>query len=308
MFFTGFADEAGTDLSTQIKAIKTLGWKYIELRNVDKKNLGTFSDDEYKKIRDDLAAAEIQVSCFGSAIANWSRQARSDEDFAKDLQELEIALPRMKELGIPYLRGMSYVPATDEEPDNPELEKIIFAKIKQLVKRCADFDIIYCHENCNNYASLSHLHTLRLLEAVNEPNLKLVFDTGNPIFTLRRLGVKPYPTQSSWEFYTHVKEHIVYVHIKDGTAILNEEGQPVTTYCFAGDGEGDVRAILIDLFKNGYDGGISIEPHVATVFHADDNPEDTDLQIKRKFDTFIEYGRSFEKLCKECQAIAKASC
>ena len=75
------------------------------------------------------------------------------------------------------------------------------------------------------------------------------------------------------------------------------KGEPVTTYCFAGDGEDNVRAILIDLFA-GAMMAASIEPHVATVFHADDNPEDTALQQQRRFDTFVSYGREFEQLVK----------
>ena len=39
MFLTGFADEAGADFAVQIKATKELGWKYIETRNINGKNL-----------------------------------------------------------------------------------------------------------------------------------------------------------------------------------------------------------------------------------------------------------------------------
>jgi xanthine phosphoribosyltransferase len=41
------------------------------------------------------------------------------------------------------------------------------------------------HENCRNYGGLSHQHTLKLLD--NVPELKLVFDTGNPPMTDNRL-------------------------------------------------------------------------------------------------------------------------
>jgi sugar phosphate isomerase/epimerase len=306
MFLTGFADEAGKDIATQIKAIQALGWQYMELRNVNDKNLGTFTDAEFAQIEEALAEAGIKINCFGSPIANWSRHPRKEEDFAKDLAELEVALPRMQKLGIKVLRGMSYVPAEDEEPDNPELEKIIFSKIRRLVRRCADAGIVYGHENCNNYGGLSYQHTLKLLEQVNDDNLKLIYDTGNPTFTLRHIGSKPYPTQSSWEFYSQVKAHIFYVHIKDATATLDENGKPLPKFCYAGDGEGDIRAILIDLFSNKYDGGFSIEPHVATVFHADDNPKDDAVQMQRRLDTFIDYGKHFEKLLRECQKVAAA--
>ena len=47
MFLTGFADEAGSSLDIQIKATKELGWKYIETRNIDGKNLSTLTDAEF---------------------------------------------------------------------------------------------------------------------------------------------------------------------------------------------------------------------------------------------------------------------
>ena len=34
-YYSGFADEAGADLDTQIKATKELGWSAIEMRKVE---------------------------------------------------------------------------------------------------------------------------------------------------------------------------------------------------------------------------------------------------------------------------------
>jgi hypothetical protein len=36
------------------------------------------------------------------------------------------------------------------------------------------------------------------------------------------------------------------------------------------------------------------------VFHADDNPDDSELAAQRKYETYVEYGRRFEKLVEEC--------
>jgi hypothetical protein len=77
--------------------------------------------------------------------------------------------------------------------------------------------------------------------------------------------------------------------------------RPETRFIFAGEGSGFVRQIVTDLLQNGYDGGFSIEPHVATVFHEDDNQEDADLSALRKYETYIKYGRDFEKLLEECK-------
>ncbi len=301
MFLTGFADEASADFATQIKATKELGWKYIECRNINGKNLATLTDEEFDAMCAQLSEAGVSINCFGSGVANWGKHPRSDADFQASLDELNGALPRMKKLGIKIMRGMSFkTPFQEEEPDNPELEAIIFKKVRQLVEICADNGIIYGHENCMNYGGLSFKHTLKLLEKVNHENLKLIYDTGNPTFNYRWIGEKPYPTQSSWEFYRNVREFVVYVHIKD--AICIEEPRmdcvrPKCTFTYAGDGEGDVRAIVTDLRKRGYDGGFSMEPHLGAVFH-DGNAQASPDEIR--YANYVNYGRRFEQLLRDC--------
>jgi sugar phosphate isomerase/epimerase len=137
---------------------------------------------------------------------------------------------------------------------------------------------------------MSWRHTLRLIE--NVPGLKLVFDTGNPVFTDDRAKPKPYPKQSAWEFYTHVKEHVAYVHIKDG---VWNPGTGQTTFTFPGEGDGDVRRIVKDLLASGYDGGLSIEPHLAVVQHDQSvvSPEE------QRYNSYVEYGRRMERMVAE---------
>lgn len=142
-----------------------------------------------------------------------------------------------------------------------------------------------------NYGGMGWPYTLRLIE--NIPGLKLVFDTGNPVFTDDRTQPAPCPKQSAWEFYDHVRDHVAYIHIKDG---VWEENKTRFTYC--GEGDGDVERITEDLLRNGYDGGISIEPHLATVFHDESvvSPE------QQKIDTYVEYGRRMEAMVAAIQA------
>ncbi|OQA85987.1 MAG: Xylose isomerase-like TIM barrel [Lentisphaerae bacterium ADurb.Bin242] len=301
MFLTGFADEASHDLKQQISATRKLGWKFIETRFIGEKFFGFLTDEEFEEVVELMSGSGIRFNCYGSGVANWSKAPRPDEDFAATKKELLTALPRMQKLGIKLLRGMSFKLTGDEPFDSPELEKIIFRKVNELVKICADAGVLYGHENCMNYGGQSHVHTLRLLDNIQSDNFKLIFDTGNPIFTFRRIGQPPYPLQSTREFYENVREFIYYVHIKDAVSRIKEDGTVQTTFQFAGEGSGDIPWILTDLFKRGYDGGFSIEPHVATVFHEKDNPEDSEVKARRKYETYIEYGRRFEALVKKCR-------
>ena len=54
----------------------------------------------------------------------------------------------------------------------------------------------------------------------------------------------------------------------------------------------DALPIFKDAFANGYDAGISIEPHMTVVFH----DTDSEAPEQKMADNFIEYGRRLEKL------------
>jgi sugar phosphate isomerase/epimerase len=293
MYYTGFADEAGDSIEVQVQATQELGWSNIESRSVDGINLTDVSDETFDHVCEKLEAANVRINCLGSAIANWSRDPRSEEDFHYSIEALRRAIPRMQRLGVAMIRGMSFGAVQDEEPDSPELEKIIFDKVRRLVRMCEEAGVLYLHENCMNYGGLSHEHTQRLLDNARSPNFKLVFDTGNPVFTDRHLGPKPYRKQSSWEFYTNVREWIHYVHIKDGRYVAEGDGIfPKVEYTFPGEGDGDVARIVADLLATGYDGGFSIEPHLTVVYH-DDSAQSED---KVRYDNYVAYGRRFMQL------------
>jgi len=302
MFLTGFADEADPALAGQIEVTRELGWKFIEMRNVSGKMLGTMSDAEFAAVEEALAAAGLSVNCYGSGIANWSCHPRSDADFEKSRTELLTAVPRLHKLGVKMVRGMSFKVPEDEPEGSEGLEKVAFGKVKELVKICADNGLVYGHENCQNIGGMSWKHTLRLLEAVDSPALTLIFDTGNPCFNYRRLGPRPWPLQSSWEFYRQVRDHISYVHIKDSTAIPREDCLPVTEnkYQWPGEGNGDIRAIVKDLLARGYDGGFSMEPHLGAIFHDPKAGDDDAAKIVARHKMYVEYGRRFTQLLRDC--------
>jgi sugar phosphate isomerase/epimerase len=287
MYFTGFADEAAAGIDGQIKATKELGWKYIESRNIDGKNIHDISDADFDRVCEKLAAAGVGINCFGSAIANWGKSILESPD--SSLAEARRAIPRMQKLGTKLVRIMSFAVLKDRGPDD-QMEQERFKRVRELHKMFTDAGITPVHENCMNYGGMGWKYTLRLIE--NVPGLKLVFDTGNPVFTDDYQKSKPYPKQSAWKFYSHVKEHIAYVHIKDGVFDMANQKQVFT---FAGEGVGDVKRILTDLIKTGYDGGLSIEPHLAVVFHDASITSEESV----RYNNYVEYGRRIEAMIRE---------
>jgi len=279
MYLTGFADEAADGIINQIKATKKLGWEYIESRNINGKNIHDLSDKEFDTVVGKLEESGVKINCFGSAIANWQKPI--NEPFDSSIEEARRAIPRMKRLGVKLIRIMSFAVLKDCSPEN-QMEEECFRRLNILCKMFTDEGLQPVHENCMNYGGMGWEYTLRLIETVS--GLKLVFDTANP-----GLDTPNSPRQSSWDFYSHIKEHIAYVHIKD--AIWDNEKHEAV-YTFPGDGECDVKRILKDLFLSGYNGGISIEPHMSVVFH----DEKIKSEKQTRFDNYVEYGHRLEKI------------
>lgn len=292
-YFSGFSDEASTDFRKQIEAATELGWENIESRKIGDKDLSSLTEEEFEVVSGLLTDGGIKINCYGSAVANWGKDPRRQEDFDASIKELRNVIPRMEKLGIKTLRGMSFAVVKDADPDSREIRTLVFSKVRELVKMCEDAGVLYLHENCMNYGGMSSDHTLRLIEEVNSPNFGLVFDTGNPVMTWDRRGKAPYRKQCSWDFYKAVREHINYVHIKDGRYIGETDRIfPDVDWTFAGEGDGDVRRIVKDLLASGYEGGFSIEPHMTVVFHEESAGTREELQYRN----FIEYGRRFMQL------------
>ena len=63
-------------------------------------------------------------------------------------------------------------------------------------------------------------------------------------------------------------------------------------YTFFGEGDGDVERIVHDLLATGYQGGLSIEPHLAVVYHEGWGESADNVRHKN----YVEYARRFMRL------------
>lgn len=276
MFFSGISDEAGPSIDTQIKAHKELGWEYLEIRNVDGENLTLMSEEKFAQVYAKVTSAGMKVSCFASCVANWSRPISSD--FSVDIAELKQAIPRMQKFGTEFIRIMSW-PNDEKSPwEEKRWGEEAIKRVKELAKIAEDGSIVMVHENCSGWGGESAENTRELLERVNSPALKLVYDTGNVIGH----------DQDPEDFYRKVKEHIVYVHIKDA---VKEADEFKPTYC--GEGDGRVKEILADLKKSGYPGGLSIEPHLSAMVHKGEQ-----AASNTAYNIYLTYGRKLMELVK----------
>jgi len=279
--FTGFADEAGKELDVQIGVVKAAGWNSIELRQLGNSHVCDISDAEWREVWRRLQDEGISAAAFGGQIANWARPISAD--FQLDIDELKRVAPRMKEAGASVLRVMSY----PNDKDNPwPVEKWrdeVVRRLSKLAAMAEDLGIILGHENCSGYGGIGPDEYLEIARAVNSPALKVIFDTGNNSGHDNDLG-------ASWRYYEAVKDEIVHVHIKSYKP--GPDGKLGTCYP---DEDPNQKRILADLKARGYDGWVSIEPHLHAAIHAGKSADDTDAASR----VWLEYTRRLEAIVAE---------
>ncbi len=292
---TGIADEAGASLDVQIAAHQELGWDSIESRVVEfagvKGNLHEIPEAAFEAVVERLAESSMGISGFGSIIANWAKKVT--DDFSITVAEIDRAIPRMQRLGTKLIRVMSYaVCKTDAGADlDDQLEPERIRRMKEINARFNDAGLTMVHENCMNWGGMSTDHVKRLCDAV--PGIKWVFDTGNPVFIDDRK--RPGHKQDAWEMYQAIKPHMVHVHVKDGRWVAAKND---AEYTYPGEGEGQTERIMADLIASDYQGYISIEPHVAVVFHGAGNADtlSPEQKAKEQYDSYLKYGRQLQAM------------
>ena len=275
---SGLADEAADGIAGQIAAHRELGWKALELRLLDGKQFAgpAVSDDDFARALDAIESAGMRVSGFASAIGNWSRPINGD--FAVDLADLRVLLPRMRRAKTRFVRTMGWMQAGTSDA---EWRDEGIRRYREMAKLAADADIVLLHENCEGWGGSSPANARTFMEAVDHPNVRYLFDIGNTV----SYGLPTLP------FYEAVKPFIAYVHVKD--ARRNPAGGKSNAFTYPGQGDALVREVLTDLLRSGYAAGVSIEPHVASIVHLG---EGTKASPEERFASYVKYGRELEAL------------
>jgi sugar phosphate isomerase/epimerase len=269
----GIGDEAATALTDQIAAIKRLGWSAIELRTVDGIALADLDAQQFSEVLRTIRAADLDVVCLASRIGNWSRPITSP--FADDLHELDVLARRCDQLGTRLIRIMSY-PNDGLSPT--DWRDRTLERVTRLAERAAQHGVVLVHENCAGWAGSDADRMLELVREADGESLRLLFDTGN--------GVEyGYDTH---DMLRRILPHVAHVHIKDA---IGEPGD--AAYVLPGEGQCRVAESLRLLITSGYQGALSIEPHLLNRPH--EGIQSTDAE------PFVQAGRRLETLLNETE-------
>ena len=232
-----FADEISPDLNEQIRVMKSLGLKYVELRSVRDKNVLDLSDGEAKTIKRSFGENGISVSSIGSPIG----KVDIDCDFEEYLEKYYRAIELAHLFGTKYIRIFSFY---HEGKTLDEIREKVMKRLTLMLGVAKREGIILCHENEAGIYGEKGEMCRDMLVTLNDGNFRAVIDPSNFVFA----GEHPF------ESLKKVHEFIEYAHIKD--SIFGGEIVP------AGKGDGQVREVLD--FLRYHDGMFTtLEPHLS---------------------------------------------
>ncbi len=281
IYLSGFADEICVDFDEQLSGIASLGMEYICLRTADKKGIAEFSLDDFKnELAPKLNRKNIKVSSLGSPIGKI--QIDDEEGFEKQQSQLEVLCQICNELQCKYIRMFSFYMPKDSNPDIYK-EKVI-EKLKVFVKIAEKYDVILIHENEKDIYGDTADRCCEIFANIKSPNFKAAFDFANFVQC----------NQDTLECWERLKDVVVYIHIKDATVSHNEN-------VLCGTGEGNIPQILKQAIQGGYEGFLTLEPHLF-LFDALQSLEIEDAKDiikKQKYSTGLEAFKAQQDAIKE---------
>lgn len=236
---TGFADEIAEEFVTQLEGLKALNMTYIELRGANGKNIADHTLEEVRELKKQLDAYGINVSSIGSPIG----KIFITDDFEPHLETFKHLLDVSVLLGSKYMRIFSFYIPKGEDPVQYRDE--VIDRLKVLTHHAEERGIVLLHENEKEIYGDVAERCRELIDAIDSPSFQMAFDFANFI----QCDVDPYAA------YHLLEDAVVYFHIKD---CVNETKQIVP----AGYGDGRIKEILTLALEKGYEGFLSLEPHL----------------------------------------------
>ena len=237
---SGFSDEITEITKEQFEALKRFGINYFEPRGIDGKNISKLTEEEMYALKALMDEYGIEASSIGSPVG----KIKVTEDFEEHLEVLKNVVKAAKILGTKYIRVFSFYHEKYTEWTEEERAEV-FRRMRIMIDYAKEQDVILLHENEKHIYGDTADRCLELMQEFYGENFKAIFDPANFVQS----------GEDTKRAYDMLKPYIGYMHIKDA---LKNKGGVVP----AGHGDGNVEYILKDLFTSGYNGFLSLEPHL----------------------------------------------
>ena len=238
---SGFADEISPDPREQLATLAAESITHLELRSAWSVNVADLSRAQLGEFRAMLDDAGVRVSAIGSPIG----KVPLDAPLGPELERMRRVAGTARELGTTIVRVFSFFVPPGEPPDRHRAE--VTGRMAALAEIADGQGLVLAHENEKEIFGDIPARCADLLTAVDSPALRATFDAANFV----QCGVRPFS-----EAYGLLRPYLVYLQVKDAIAATGEVVP-------AGRGDGQVRETLAALRDSGFDGFMSLEPHLA---------------------------------------------
>jgi len=241
VILSGFADEISPDLGEQLAVLAAESISHLELRSAWSINVADFDDAQVARLLRQLEESGVQVSAIGSPIGKID----IDAPFEPELERLRRVADIAAQLGTNLIRVFSFFIPQDQDPQL--YREQVIDRMRALADLAVERGLVLAHENEKKIYGDRPERCADIIASVGSPGLRATFDAANFV----QCGVRPHS-----DAYELLRPYLVYVQIKDA---LMATGQVVP----AGQGDGQVRETLTALRDSGFDGYLSLEPHLA---------------------------------------------
>lgn len=244
IYLSAFADEISPDLGEQLSVLGREQIRFLDLRGAWGTNVLDFTAQQISEIKQALDDQGVGVAALGSPIG----KVAIDTPFAETVARFERALEIAQTLQTSFIRIFSFYPpahaGSQREPAAWRAE--VLKRLRELTARARAANIVLLHENEKEIYGDTIARNVDLLESIDDPYFRAAFDPANFI----QCEQTPYPAA-----YEALRPWLHYVHVKDALA----DGHVVA----AGEGLARWPELLQRLRADGYDGFLSLEPHLA---------------------------------------------
>jgi sugar phosphate isomerase/epimerase len=238
---SGFADEISPDLREQLAVLAAESISHLELRSVWSTNVAELDATQVARVRRELDESGVRVSAIGSPIGKIG----IDAPFEPELERMRRVADVAGELGTTLVRVFSFFIPQDQ---NPQLYRTqVIDRMAALTALAAERGLVLAHENEKEIYGDRPERCADIIASVGSPALRATFDAANFV----QCGVRPHS-----DAYELLRPDLVYVQVKDA---VSATGEVVP----AGQGDGQVRETLAALRDSGFEGYLSLEPHLA---------------------------------------------
>lgn len=246
MRISAFGDEIAADFEEQLQCLQQLDIPLIDIRAAWGVNCSQFSADHNGRIKELCQEYGIGVSCMGSPIG----KSPIVDPIAIEGERLKTIGATAHNLGTRNIRLFSFYPQAEVDADALKLSIERLAALSEIARQN---DLQLLLENEKGVVGDLPERCLELMRAIDSPHLRFIWDPANFV----QCGA----VDQVDRWWDALHPYIGYIHIKDAKLADNS----VTV---AGAGDGQLLALLTRLKASGYEGALSLEPHLLEARHS----------------------------------------